>query len=155
MIEYKNSRFSVIMPVVIALSVVTGILIAEVFNKSNTNHSILIAPEKDKLDMVIDYVVNEYVDEVDRKELSEIAIPKFLESLDPHTVYFTAEEAKAMEEELAGNFDGIGIQFNIFRDTVLVVNVIKRWSFRNLWIKSWRQNSLCKRHSYCWNRNHK
>lgn len=125
MIEYNNSRFSVIMPVVIALSVVTGILIAEVFNKSNTNHSILISPPKDKLSMVIDYVVNEYVDEVDRKELSEIAIPKFLESLDPHTVYFDAQEAKAMEEELAGNFEGIGIQFNIFRDTVLVVNVIK------------------------------
>jgi len=125
MIEYNNSRFSVIMPVVIALSVVTGILIAEVFNKSNTSHSILIYPEKDKLSMVIDYVVNEYVDEVNRKELSEVAIPKFLESLDPHTVYFDAKEAKAMEEELAGNFEGIGIQFNIFKDTVLVVNVIK------------------------------
>ena len=46
-------------------------------------------------------------------------------SLDPHTVYFTAEEAKSMEEELEGNFEGIGIQFNIFRDTVLVVNVIE------------------------------
>lgn len=123
--EYNNTRFSIILPVVISLSVITGIMIAEIFNKSNTNSSILIAPEKDKLDMVIDYVANEYVDEVSREELSEIAIPKFLESLDPHTVYFTAEEAKSMEEELEGNFEGIGIQFNIFRDTVLVVNVIK------------------------------
>ncbi len=123
--EYNNTRFNIILPVVISLSVITGIMIAEIFNKSNTNSSILIAPEKDKLDMVIDYVANEYVDEVSREELSEIAIPKFLESLDPHTVYFTAEEAKSMEEELEGNFEGIGIQFNIFRDTVLVVNVIE------------------------------
>jgi carboxyl-terminal processing protease len=88
------------MPVVIALSVVTGILIAEVFNKSNTSHSSLISPQKDKLNMVIDYVVNEYVDEVNRKDLSEIAIPKFLESLDPHTVYFDPKEAKAMRKSL-------------------------------------------------------
>lgn len=125
MIEYKNSRFSIILPVVIALSIVSGILIAEVFNKSNTNHSILIAPKKDKLNMVIDYVANEYVDEVTREKLSESAIPKFLESLDPHSVYFSPEEAKKMEEELAGNFEGIGIQFNIFKDTVLIVSIIK------------------------------
>lgn len=125
MIEYKNSRFSIILPVVIALSMVSGILIAEVFNKSDTKHSILIAPKKDKLNMVIDYVANEYVDKVTREQLSELAIPKFLESLDPHSVYFSAEEAKAMEEELAGNFEGIGIQFNVFKDTVLVVSIIK------------------------------
>ncbi len=123
--EYNNNHFAIILPVVISLSVITGILIAEVFNKSNTDHSILISPEKDKLNMVIDYVASEYVDEVTREELCEIAIPKFLEALDPHTVYFTPEEAKGMEEELEGNFEGIGIQFNIFRDTVLVVNVIK------------------------------
>jgi carboxyl-terminal processing protease len=74
--------------------------------------------------MVVDYVANEYVDKVDRDYLAEIAIPKFLETLDPHTVYFTADEAKAVEEELQGEFSGIGVQFNIFRDTVLVVSVI-------------------------------
>ncbi|MDD3739654.1 MAG: S41 family peptidase [Bacteroidales bacterium] len=125
MSEYKNTRFTVILPVIISLSVITGIIIAEVFNKSNTNHSILISPKKDKLNMVIDYVDNEYVDEVTREQLVEMAIPKFLESLDPHTVYFTAEEAKGLEEELEGNFEGIGIQFNIFKDTVLVVAVIE------------------------------
>jgi carboxyl-terminal processing protease len=123
--EYKNTRFTVILPVIISLSVITGIIIAEVFNKSDTNHSILISPKKDKLNMVIDYVDNEYVDEVTRQQLVEMAIPKFLESLDPHTVYFTAEEAKGLEEELEGNFEGIGIQFNIFKDTVLVVAVIE------------------------------
>lgn len=123
--EYNNNRFSIILPIVISLSVITGILIAEVFNKSNTDHSILISPQKDKLNMVIDYVLNEYVDEVSRDQLAEFAIPKFLEALDPHTVYFTADEAKALAEELQGDFEGIGVQFNIFRDTILVVNVIK------------------------------
>lgn len=125
MSEYKNTRFTIILPVIISLSIITGIIIAEVFNKSNTDHSILISPKKDKLNMVIDYVDNEYVDEITREELVEMAIPKFLESLDPHTVYFSAEEARGLEEELEGNFEGIGIQFNIFKDTVLVVAVIE------------------------------
>ncbi len=121
----NNSKFNIILPIVISVSLVTGILIAEVLNKSNTSQSILIPQNKDKLNMVVDYVANEYVDEVSRDELAEIAIPKFLETLDPHTVYFTSDEAKAVEEELKGQFDGIGVQFNIYRDTVLVVNVIK------------------------------
>ena len=122
--KYKNTRFSIVLPLVISFSIVLGIIIAEVLNKGNTSQSILISPPKDKLNMVVDYVANEYVDKVDRDYLAEIAIPKFLETLDPHTVYFTADEAKAVEEELQGEFSGIGVQFNIFRDTVLVVNVI-------------------------------
>jgi glycosyltransferase involved in cell wall biosynthesis len=122
--KYKNTRFSIILPLVISLSIIVGILIAEVLNKGNLYQGILFPQKQDKLNIVIDYVTNEYVDEVDRNSLAEIAIPKFLEALDPHTVYFSADEAKAVEEELLGEFDGIGVQFNIFRDTVLVVNVI-------------------------------
>jgi len=123
--KYKNSRFSIVLPIVISLSIVVGIIIAEILNKGDSSQSILIPQKKDKLNIVVDYVANEYVDEVDRELLAEIAIPKFLENLDPHTVYFTAEEARAVEEELQGEFDGIGVQFNIFRDTVLVVHVIE------------------------------
>jgi carboxyl-terminal processing protease len=122
---YNNTRFAIVLPIIIALSIITGIIISEIINKNNSNQSIFIPPTKDKLNMVIDYVISEYVDEINRTEMAEIAIPKFLESLDPHTVYFSAEEAKGLEEELEGNFEGIGIQFNIFKDTVLVVNTIE------------------------------
>ncbi len=123
--KYNNSKFTIILPVIISLSIVTGIIIAEILNKGTSSQSILIPQKKDKLNIVVDYVANEYVDEVDRNSLAEIAIPKFLETLDPHTVYFTSEEAKKVEEELQGEFDGIGVQFNIFKDTVLVVHVIE------------------------------
>ncbi|PLX09351.1 MAG: peptidase S41 [Marinilabiliales bacterium] len=125
MSKYSNTKFSIVLPIVISFSIVIGILIAEILNRGNSTQSILITQSKDKLNIVVDYVANEYVDEVDRDLLAEIAIPKFLESLDPHTVYFTADEAKAVEEELQGEFDGIGVQFNIFKDTILVVNVIE------------------------------
>ncbi len=123
--KYKNTKFSIVLPLIIAVSIVTGIIIAEILNNNNNTQSILISQPKDKLNIVVDYVANEYVDKVDRNELAEIAIPKFLETLDPHTLYFSADEAKTVEEELQGEFSGIGVQFNIFKDTVLVVNVIE------------------------------
>lgn len=123
--KHNNSKFSILLPIIIAFSIVLGILLAEIFQRNFNNENIFVKPKKDKLSIVIDYVVNEYVDEVSIDSLTEIAIPKFLESLDPHSVYFTAEEAKKANEDLEGNFGGIGVQFNIFRDTVLVVNVIK------------------------------
>lgn len=123
--KYKNTKFSIVLPLIIAVSIVTGIIIAEILNKNSNTQKILISHPKDKLNIVVDYVANEYVDKVDRSHLAEMAIPKFLESLDPHSLYFTAEEAKSLEEELKGEFDGIGVQFNIFKDTVLVVTVIE------------------------------
>ncbi|MDD2635519.1 MAG: S41 family peptidase [Bacteroidales bacterium] len=123
--KYKNTKLNIVLPLIIAVSIVIGIIIAEFLNKNNNSQGILISYPKDKLNIVVDYVANEYVDKVDRNRLAEIAIPKFLETLDPHSLYFTAEEAKIVEEELKGEFSGIGVQFNIFKDTVLVVNVIE------------------------------
>ena len=52
-----------------------------------------------------------------------------LEDLDPHSVYFSAEELKQADEPLNGNFEGIGVQFNIFKDTIMVVSPISEWPF--------------------------
>src|SRR6056297_2682908 len=65
-----------------------------------------------------------YVDSVDRSDLAETAIIKMLEDLDPHSIYISKEDLKKMNEPLKGSFDGIGIQFNILRDTLLVVATI-------------------------------
>jgi carboxyl-terminal processing protease len=125
MIMKTNSRFTILLPLIISLSLIAGIFLAEIFQKNAAKQQIFVKPSKDKLSIIIDYVVSEYVDSVSRSELVEKVIPQFLENLDPHSMYFGPEEAKKVEEELEGNFGGIGIQFNIFRDTVLVVNVIK------------------------------
>ncbi len=65
-----------------------------------------------------------YVDSVNRSDLVETAIIKMLEDLDPHSIYISKEDLKKMNEPLKGSFDGIGIQFNILRDTLLVVATI-------------------------------
>jgi len=62
-----------------------------------------------------------YVDSVDENKLVEDAIRGMLEKLDPHSSYVTAKEMKAQAESLRGNFDGIGVQFNMVEDTLLVI----------------------------------
>lgn len=124
--KYKNNKIQIFLPLIIGISVVAGMLIAIWINNSivSDGNSIFKPVQKNKLSLVIDYIVNEYVDEIDREELVEQIIPELLNNLDPHSVYIDSEEAVAMMEELEGEFDGIGVQFNIFRDTILIVNVI-------------------------------
>lgn len=69
-------------------------------------------------------IVNLYVDETDENKLVESAIMAMLKELDPHSTYSNAEEVKKMNEPLQGNFDGIGIQFNMMEDTLLVIQPV-------------------------------
>ena len=78
----------------------------------------------EKFNKLLYYVNNLYVDSVDAEELVEIAIVKMLEELDPHTSYIPAKEVKKASEPLKGNFEGIGIQFNVLKDTIFVVQTI-------------------------------
>ena len=65
-----------------------------------------------------------YVDQVDEQKLVEDGIRGMLEKLDPHSAYSTAKETKAMNEPLQGSFDGIGVQFNMVQDTLLVIQPV-------------------------------
>lgn len=66
-------------------------------------------------------ITNLYVDSVDQKKLVEDAINGMLEKLDPHSSYTNAEETKKLNEPLEGNFEGIGVQFNMLEDTLVVI----------------------------------
>ncbi|MDO4159022.1 MAG: S41 family peptidase [Prevotellaceae bacterium] len=67
-----------------------------------------------------------YVDSVDEKKLVEDAIRGMLEKLDPHSSYLNPDEVKSMNEPLQGNFDGIGVQFNMVDDTLLVIQPVAK-----------------------------
>lgn len=77
-----------------------------------------------KLQMAEFAISRLYVDEVNENELVEKAITSMLEELDPHSTYTNAEEAKKMNEPLQGGFEGIGIQFQMMEDTLLVVQPV-------------------------------
>ena len=70
------------------------------------------------------YIDRYYVDSVNVDSIYGLAINAMLQGLDPHSTYSTAEDNKTMMETLEGSFEGIGIQFNIMNDTLMVVSVI-------------------------------
>lgn len=78
----------------------------------------------EKFRTTLNIVSAAYVDTVDADKLVEDAIIGMLDKLDPHSVYISKEEVKEMNEPLIGNFEGVGIQFQILKDTILVVNAI-------------------------------
>ena len=77
-----------------------------------------------KLNLVLDMVEKNYVDTLNREGMTNAAITAALSQLEPHSVYLPPQELEASQEELAGNFDGIGIQFNVPNDTAIVLEVI-------------------------------
>ncbi|MEE2919436.1 MAG: S41 family peptidase [Bacteroidota bacterium] len=89
-----------------------------------------------KFGTLMRYVSQVYVDSVDIETLTEQAIVNMLEDLDPHSVYFSADELKEADEPLNGNFEGIGVQFNIFKDTIMVVSPISGGPSEKLGIRS-------------------
>lgn len=77
-----------------------------------------------KVGRVVSMIEHDYVDSISADSIAEVAIPAMLEVLDPHSVYIPAREFEQTEEPLQGEFDGIGVVFNMATDTVIVLNVI-------------------------------
>ena len=77
-----------------------------------------------KLQMAELAILNMYVDSVDEQKLVEDGIRGMIEKLDPHSAYSTAKETKAMNEPLQGSFEGIGVQFNMIEDTLMVIQPV-------------------------------
>jgi carboxyl-terminal processing protease len=109
----------------LACAMATGIIIG-IYLPGRTNFSAKssIRIKSDKIEDVLDVIESSYVDTVNRKELVEAAIPAILRKLDPHSVYIPAKDLKRANEPLEGNFEGIGISFNMLTDTILVISTI-------------------------------
>ena len=120
-----KNKFSVYIPILLALAVVIGILIGNRLNRNSGNsHASFAASGTSKLDAVLELINSSYVDSISTDSLIEKAIPQILKNLDPHTAYIPSKDLVGVEEEMRGNFGGIGVQFSIQNDTVMVVDVI-------------------------------
>ncbi len=109
---------------------VTGVLFSANAQIKNTTQT------TDKFAYLLQSIEMMYVDSVNSKELVEKAIIHMLEELDPHSTYISAEEVQEANEPLQGSFDGIGIQFNILHDTIMVVEPIQGGPSEKLGIKA-------------------
>ncbi|MDA0195955.1 MAG: S41 family peptidase [Bacteroidetes bacterium] len=119
MSEIKNSRHAIRLPFFLAIAIATGILIGANMVDSDTRGSLFGGV--DKFREIISYVERNYVDDVDTEDLVETAITSMLKKLDPHSVYIPVRDLELSKSQLEGKFDGIGIEFNIFKDTIYVV----------------------------------
>lgn len=116
----KNSKFSIRLPLFISVAMALGILIGATMVDDKGKDSDFYK-NINKLRQVMTYIQNDYVDEVDTEEIVDGVIEDMLTRLDPHSVYITKEDLELTQSQLQGNFEGIGIEFNIFKDTVYVV----------------------------------
>lgn len=89
-----------------------------------------------KYQEVISNAVKNYVEPVDTQKLTESAIRGMLSELDPHSVYITAEEMKGVDEDFKGSFEGVGIQFDVIDDTIVVISPISDGPSEKLGIQS-------------------
>lgn len=122
----NRPKFYIYLPIVFALVLVLGILIGRTFSLSNKAHFISVnaSNQYNKIEEILQYISDQYVDTINPKDLTEKTITTMLQNLDPHSSYLTAEESRANNEPLQGNFEGIGIEFNIVDDTIRVLSAI-------------------------------
>ena len=114
------------MPIMLALSVVFGIMIGTFYaNHFSGNRLNIINSGSNRLNNLLHIIDDQYVDKVNLDSLVEKAIPKILAELDPHSVYMSAKDVQTSNDDLKGSFSGVGIEFVIREDTIHVQSVIK------------------------------
>ncbi len=116
----QNPRAIVRLPIILSLTLAAGMLLGATFF-SGSKKLTDVAKGYAKFREVLMLIENNYVDTVNTDDLVDHSIHKMLEKLDPHTSYFNSEEATAARSQLDSGFDGIGVEFNIYNDTVYVV----------------------------------
>ena len=126
---YRNSRSTVLLPLFVAAGVALGIFLGQFLGRSSAESDIRgilrsLALPQNKVSQTLSLIETQYVDSVAMDSLVERTLPVIVAELDPHSVYIPASEMAEINEPLDGEFDGIGVVFNMATDTVIVLNVI-------------------------------
>ncbi len=117
-----------VLPILIGLAATLGLLIGMFMNYPSRQFTLAqdeTGEREQKIRQIIDYIDFEYVDDVNTDSLLDITITDLLRRLDPHSTYIPLDEVAANEENIKGSFEGIGIEFRIFRDTLTVITVLE------------------------------
>lgn len=124
--ETQQSHWRWMMPLLLGAVLAVGLLAGQYLSQhqGGTQPRIVSQGGYDKIQDVLNYINNAYVDTVNPLQLSEDAIVALLSELDPHSVFIPAEEFHQMNDPLLGKFEGIGVQFNMQEDTIMVLHVI-------------------------------
>lgn len=128
---FKYKKYNVYLPLLLAVMLVIGILLginlnfSGSINKSNGRFlPINVDGSQDKINNILNYINEAYVDTVDFDYLEEQTITSLLQNLDPHSSYIPESDFREVNDPLMGSFEGIGIEFNMINDTVMIINPI-------------------------------
>ena len=123
-------------PIIFFSTLALGILLGAKLNFPSQGNISSSDNHKNKLNKLIDFINNEYVDEVNTDSIVDLAVTNILEKLDPHSVYVPPSEQSQIAESMKGDFVGIGVNFYMLNDTVAIVKPVKGGPSEKAGIKS-------------------
>ena len=121
-----NKKLQVWLPLLLSICMVAGMFIGYRIKGNMPDNGIFSVDKERPVQEVLDLIKRKYVDSENIDSLGTSAIQAILSQLDPHSIYLPAQELKQVNEDLQGQFFGIGIEFNIINDTINVVNVLEK-----------------------------
>jgi len=135
--DNRTRRLVIWMPLLLAVAIIAGIFLgAKLQSRLQLSARTTQANGANKIGLIMSLIEGNYVDTVNSKKIVEAAIPEILKQLDPHTVYIPAKDMQEVSEEMSGNFSGIGVQFSIQNDTIMVIDVISGGPSQKLGIRA-------------------
>jgi len=123
----KNKSVYIVLPLIISLFMIAGIFLGRELGKQQGKAMMFqqsSLTEGDKLQQVLAYIKSAYVDTVKEEQILEETIQELLQNLDPHSYYIPGNQYAQMNDPLEGNFEGIGVEFRIVEDTVVIIQAL-------------------------------
>ena len=136
----QPSKQNVFLPIILSIVLIIGIWLGYFltlkFSNGTNSQQNKHSSSNEKINSLLEYIEYQYVDTINKSELVEKTVTAMLQSLDPHSSYIAAAEFETTNESLEGNFDGIGVEFNIIKDTIRVINPIEGGPSEKIGIKA-------------------
>jgi carboxyl-terminal processing protease len=120
----SGKKLSIWLPFLLAVILVIGMVLGYQLNVNNSSDGFLKNVAPSTLHEIIHLIDNKYVDEIKPDSFKQALIQQTLANLEPHSVYISPADLKEVNEELMGNFQGIGVEFQVFNDTINVLGVM-------------------------------
>ena len=120
----NNKKFTVWLPLFFSFTMIIGMYLGYTMRDAMPGKSFFHVEKRRPVQEIIDLINDKYVDTVNLKAITDTAIQAILYKLDPHSIFIPAEDLIKVNEDLAGKFFGIGIEFSIIDDTINVTNVL-------------------------------
>jgi carboxyl-terminal processing protease len=119
-----NKKLQVWLPLLFSVTMIVGMMIGYRMRDTMPGRNFFSMDKSYPLQEVLNLIRNKYVDQVKINDLTDTAVSAILSKLDPHSVFISAEEVEGVNEDIAGNFFGIGVEFDVLEDTINVLNVV-------------------------------